>query len=113
MPCAGELVFYDNLQAFHTGPCFIDSNCVPNSYSMLLSDFSIMYKASANIAKGQKITKCFADVMSATPFRYVVLKKELRMYFTQLQCGSMSFAYLLISSTQIASTCQSINHYTL
>ena len=43
---------------------------------MLLSDFSIMYKASANIAKGQKITKCFDDVMSATPFRYVVLRKN-------------------------------------
>ena len=37
---------------------------MPNSYHMLLSDFSIMYKASTNIAKGQRITRCFGDVMT-------------------------------------------------
>merc|ERR1711962_190583 len=36
---------------------------------MLLSDFSIMYKASSDIKKGQRITKCFADVMTSNQFR--------------------------------------------
>ena len=56
-------------KAFHLGPCFMKSSCKPNSYSIILSDNSIMYKASVKIGKGQPITRCYGDVTRSTYFR--------------------------------------------
>ena len=33
-------------KGFHVAPCYMKSNCTPNSYSTILSNFSIMYKVN-------------------------------------------------------------------
>jgi hypothetical protein len=65
----GCVVGPSGAKAFHASPCFMKSSCRPNSYSLLLSDHSIMFKASTKIAAGQPITRCNGDVTKCTYFR--------------------------------------------
>jgi len=53
-------------KAFHVPPCYMKSDCTPNSYTILLSNYSLMCKASVDILKGQVITKCYGNVLECT-----------------------------------------------
>lgn len=56
---------------FHPSVCFMPWSCQPNTYMTLLSDMSIMIKASVKIRKGDLITRCPADdVLLSNYFRY-------------------------------------------
>ena len=69
----GSNVAGGTAKALHPTTCFLESSCVPNSYSALLSDMSIMFKASKKIKKGERITRCYGNPMKSTTFRSVFL----------------------------------------
>ena len=72
-------------KAFHLSPCFMKSSCKPNTYSMILSDYSIIYKASVKIKKGESIIRCYGDVTKCTYFRSVTAFIKQRVRVLQMQ----------------------------
>jgi len=70
-------------KAFYLEVAFMENSCIPNTYFNVQSDGSLLMKASVDIRKGEKVTRCFADVMKCNQFRRINLEKE---FFIECDC---------------------------
>merc|ERR1719273_1388498 len=70
-------------KAFHTATCYMRSECAPNSYTMLQSNYSMLCKASVNIKKGDAITRCYGNVLECTHFRRLGIEDQ---YMFECNC---------------------------